>query len=93
MRQVLLLMAKSRYSLTTSNLASALEVHTVVVEDLLGKLTTLGYVQDIACAAGTKSDKCVRCAFKHGCCFESPQHVWVLTEKGRRAAFERSPSQ
>ena len=92
MRQVLLLMAKSGYSLTISNLASALGVRPVVVEDLLGKLTALGYVQDIDCPAPAKKPgTCAACVFGSACCFASSQHVWILTEKGRRAALKGLP--
>jgi len=85
MRQALLLMTNGSSS-TTSDLAKALGVRPPVVKEVLAKLTALGYVQDTTCGARTeKSPKCVTCTFRNGCDFRSPQHVWVLTKKGRRA--------
>jgi predicted ArsR family transcriptional regulator len=91
MRQVLQLMANGCRPLAIADLATAVGVQPLVVRDVLARLTTLGYVQDIACAARTeKNSNCVTCRLENGCDSGRPPHVWVLTDNGRRALSKGS---
>jgi len=90
MRQVLQLLADGRLS-TISDLARPLGVQPLVVREALAKLTTLGYVQDIACAARTERNaSCVTCRSGNGRDSGCLPHVWVLTDSGRREVSKGS---
>ena len=84
MRQVLHLLADGRV-LTISDLGRALGVRPLVVRDMLARLTALQYVQDTCVTRKGKNAKCAMCALRNGCEVESLPHLWVLSEKGRRA--------
>lgn len=68
-------------------LAQTLGVRLSEVEAMLGQLTELGYLQDLAFQGdGEKAAGCSGCAARKGCHAGTPQHLWTLTTKGRRAA-------
>ena len=90
MRQVLHLLADRRLS-TISDLARPLGVQPLIVRDALVKLTTLGYVQDVAYAVRTERNAtCATCRWGNGCDSCCPPHVWVLTDSGRRVVSKGS---
>jgi len=70
-----------------TELAQALGARLPEVEAMLGQLTELGYLQDLAFQGdGEKASGCSGCAARKGCHAGTPQHLWTLTAKGRRAA-------
>jgi predicted ArsR family transcriptional regulator len=64
-----------------ADLARTLEVDQRLVLQMVEHLVTLGYLRP---AAGDCCEECKACSLE-GSCFSGPEHVWTLTEKGRRA--------
>jgi hypothetical protein len=86
MRKLLSLMA-SCTPMALTELSQALGARLPEVEAMLGQLTELGYLQDLACKHdANKAVGCSGCTARNGCHVGAPQHLWTLTMKGRRAA-------
>ncbi len=86
LRKLLALMAGGT-PMALTELAQALGVRPSAVGAMLRQLAELGYLQDIACQDDVdKAAGCGGCAARNGCSVGTPQHLWTLTSKGRRAA-------
>ncbi len=73
--------------MTLTELSQALGASPSAVGAMLRQLIELGYLQDLACQNDSeKAAECGGCAARNGCHMETPQHLWTLTSKGRRAA-------
>lgn len=71
---------------TTESLARELGTSRDMVERMLADLARLGYLQD---AGGGCENRCAGCPSANTCSVGSPQQIWTLTEKARRAAEAR----
>lgn len=94
LRQILAMLA-SGGTHTLESLALDLVVDRSALEDMLAKLCTLGYVEELSAsmAASCGDASPTRCAGCSGCALgrsQTPQgRVWTLTSKGRGALVEQ----
>lgn len=102
LRELLRLIVRGEL-LSSTEAARKLGTNEVVLDEMIGKLIALGYLEDLsakmaeaACAGthggGKKSSGCAGCPMAgscHGGCFTgSHGKVWAVTAKGRKAADE-----
>ncbi len=81
LQELLALIARGNQR-TPRDLASAMGISPALVEQMALQLTNLGYLEEIThCAAS-----CEGCEAAGACLLTARQKVWVLTERGRRAA-------
>ena len=71
---------------TTASLARELGVSQGLLASMTKDLARMGYLQVMS---GGCQGKCGACSLADGCSISGLGSVWVLTEKGMRAANER----
>ncbi len=78
LNRVLMQLAKG-ISMPKSSLASCLGVNEMMLDDMLGSLARMGYIEKIEPGCGYES--CRNCYMKAGCNNNKPL-MWTISERG-----------